>query len=349
MDALFCSSSFLIYRYVVDPDQCFCEGMKPYTFNAPSRVYPILNVDDIHVAIQTYIEEILSQGGNIGLALSGGIDSAILARYVPKDTVAYTFRCLAPQSVDESNQAAVYAKECGLAHKIVDITWKDYMSCVDVLMMHKGAPIHSIEPQIYMGALQAKKDGVTHFLFGENADIIFGGMDGLLAKDWKYEEFIERYTYLNPEKVLKKGKMITEPFERYKSGDYIDSYGFICDYFYTEANGSYDNACTTAGLHYASPFNRMRLQKKLDLARIRSGESKYMLRELFQRLYPNLEIPAKLPMPRAVKQWLASWQGPVRPEFIHGCADQLNGDKRWMMYILERFLNLVEYGKQKNT
>ena len=76
MDALFCSSSFLIYRYVVDPSQCFCEGMKPYIFNAPSRVYSILNADDIHIAIQTYIEEILSQGGKIGLALSGGIDSA---------------------------------------------------------------------------------------------------------------------------------------------------------------------------------------------------------------------------------------------------------------------------------
>ena len=49
-------------------------------------------------------------------------------------------------------------------------------------MIRKGAPIHSIETQIFIAAQKILADGFTKFIFGENADIIFGGMDGLLSK-----------------------------------------------------------------------------------------------------------------------------------------------------------------------
>lgn len=344
-DKLFCCEEFLTYRYLVDETRTFSSNIKPFYFRANPEKYHIKCVDDVADAIQSYIHEIVSQGGQLGLALSGGIDSAILAKYVPKDTMTYTFRCVAPGTVDETKVAKKYADLCGLEHTIIDVSWQDYLNAAKVLMAHKGAPIHSIEPQIYKAASIAKNDGITHMLFGENADIIFGGMDGLLKKDWSFDEFVERYSYLNPTKILKGGKQWLEPFEKYRQGDKIDFYGFITEYFYLEANNSYENACATAGVKYASPFNRMTLDFTLDFERIRRGDTKYVLRELFNRLYPDLGQPVKIPMPRAVQQWLEGWNGPTRPEFLPNCIEGLKADQKWMVFILERFLNQIDNGK----
>lgn len=341
-DRDFCSSSFLMYRFIADESKTFKDGITPFFFKANPNKFVIHCLEDVEKSIQSYVNEIISDGGKIGLALSGGIDSAILAKYVPKNTPTYTFHCVAQGALDETPMAKRYAEICGLENKIIDVTWTDYLELSTILMNHKGAPIHSIEPQIYKAALEAKKDGVTHLLFGENADIIFGGMDGLLAKDWKYDEFVQRYMYLNPEIVLKNGKLHLAPFEKYRKGEYIDFYGFIADYFYYEANNSYDNACTTAGVIYSSPFNRMKLGFELDYERIRRGDTKYMLRELFNKLYPDLGQPKKIPMPRAVTQWLHDWKGPKRKEFNPIKMDELKGDQKWMIFILEKFLNQID-------
>lgn len=345
-DRLFCMNSFLTYRYIADATKSFDDGVKPYFFSANPNKFHISSVQDVSSSIRQYVNEILKAGGKIGLALSGGIDSAILAKFVPANTQTYTFHCIAPGALDETEAAKQYADICSLPNKVIDVTWEDYMAVSPVLMKHKGAPIHSIEPQIYKAACVAKNDGITHLLFGENADIIFGGMDGLLAKDWTFDEFVQRYTYLDPRKILKEGKQLLGPFEKYRNGNMIDFYGFICDFFYYEANNSYDNACSTAGVVYSTPFNRMKLDFTLDFQRIRSGDTKYMLRELFNELYPQLGQPKKIPMPRAVTQWLADWDGPKRPEFIPHCADGLKGDQRWMIFVLEMFLNLLDNGKK---
>lgn len=343
-DRKYCSNSFLMYRYIADETKTFKSDILPYFFKANPNKYHISTVDDVEKSIKSYIQEIIDNGGKIGLALSGGIDSAILAKYVPAGTQTYTFHCIAPNALDETPMAKKYAEICGLPNKIIDITWVDYKKSAPILMQHKGAPIHSIEPQIYQAALMAKSDGITHLLFGENADIIFGGMDGLLSKDWTFDEFVQRYMYLDPQVILKDGKREMAPFEKYRCYDKIDFYGFICDYFYTEANNSYDNACSTAGIVYSTPFNRMKLDFQLDFNRIRKGDTKYMLRELFNRLYPDLGQPTKIPMPRAVTQWLQNWEGPTRPEFNTISVQKLKGDQKWMIFILEKFLNLLDNG-----
>lgn len=341
-DRLFCCEEFLMYRYLVDETRTFRSDIKPFYFRENPEKYHINCVEDVADAIQSYIQEIVSEGGKIGLALSGGIDSAILAKYVPKDTMTFTFRCVAPGTLDETSIAKTYADLCGLEHTIVDVSWQDYLDSSKVLMAHKGAPIHSIEPQIYKAASIAKEFGISYFLFGENADIIFGGMDGLLKKDWTFDEFVERYSYLNPARIMKNGTQWLAPFEKYRQGSMIDFYGFITKYFYLEANNSYENACVTAGVKYASPFNRMKLDVPLDYERIRRGDTKYMLRSLFKKLYPDLGQPKKIPMPRAVKQWLDNWNGPTRSEFLPNCIEGLNADQRWMVFILERFLNQID-------
>jgi len=334
------ASSFLMFRALTENNMSFSDRYPPYLFTAPSKRFNIKTVGDIDNAITTVINE--TQEYKIALALSGGIDSAIIAKYLPKGTLAYTFRCLADDAIDETETAREYADICGLEHRVVDITWGDYLEFAPILMKHKGAPIHSIEPQIFKGALRAKADGVTHLIFGENADMIFGGMDGLVSKDWSFDEFVNRYTYILPETVLKNGIRLLAPYEKYRTESGIDFYSFITKYFYNEANGSYDNACSTAGVVYISPFNRMILDAPLDYERIRNGESKYMLRELFRNLYNVSEVPQKTPMPRPLKQWLKDWAGPKRSEFFPSCIAGLNSDQKWMVFVLEMFLNLLE-------
>lgn len=46
------------------------------------------------------------------------------------------------------------------------------------------------------------KDGAQLMIVGESADLIFGGMDKLISPEWTFDEFVKRYTLLDPEAVL---------------------------------------------------------------------------------------------------------------------------------------------------
>ena len=280
--------------------------------------------------------------GNVALALSGGIDSAILAKFMPKGSKAYTFRCVVPgvKVTDESERAGLIAEINGLSHEVINIHWEDVIAVVDELMRHKKSPVHSIETQIYIAALKAKGEGFKRFIFGENADIIFGGMNGLLIKDWLIGEFIDRYSYVMPYKVLRDYEMNLEPYYEFENDGYIDAHYFINKYFRPESLGSYYNACDTAGIEFIAPYSMTYLDVPLDYSRIRNGESKYLVREAFRKLYPELNMPEKIPMPRPVNEWLKGWHGPTRSEFFPHCTDNMTGDQKWMIYCLERYLNL---------
>lgn len=342
IDKDFCMNSYLMYRYVYDSNLSF--STKPCAIvdlNFPRK--PVKNADDLLNALQEEIDDALSQG-SIALALSGGIDSAILAKLVPKGTKAYTFRCIVPgkKVIDESENSNRWAEMCGLNHEIIDITWEDIDRVMDTLMLHKGAPIHSIETQIYIAALKAKQNGAQQFIFGENADIIYGGMNGLLAEDWLAGDFIERYSYVMPYKVLKNPKMNFAPFQEFEKDGHIDGHDFINKYFRQEALGTYTNACSTAGVKFVGPYSKTYLAAPIDYERIRNGDTKYIVREAFRKLYPRVDLPAKIPMPRPVNEWFANWGGPKRNEFLPHCTDHMTGDQKWMVYSLERYLNLLD-------
>ena len=74
-------------------------------------------------------------------------------------------------------------------------------------------------------------------------------------------------------------------------------------------------------------------------ARIRNGESKYVLRELFERRFEGVAIPEKIAFARPMDRWLADWPGPKRAEFSRLDIDNFSGDQRWLLWCLERFLD----------
>lgn len=342
-DKAYCMSSFLMFRTIVDENATFKSGVVPKLFHNDRERIPVSTSIELERVLRDRVEKD-TNGKAAALALSGGIDSAILAKFMPKGSVAYTFRCRVPgiEVTNEVPAAARYAEECGLEHRVVEVYWEDFVRFAPVLMAKKGAPIHSIEVQIYKAACQAKADGFSSLIFGESADVNFGGMDGLLAKDWKIGEFVDRYAYILPHQVLRQPILITEPFSLYESDGYIDAHEFVRHEFYREAMGTYQNACGAGGVEFCAPFSHAFLGEPINYARVRNGESKYLVREIFSRLYPEWEVPKKIPMPRPMNEWLKGWRGPVRSEFYPHCTDDMSGDQKWLVWSLETFLNLID-------
>lgn len=343
VDKKYCSSSFLMYRTIADHSRTFAEGITPYFAEIPKNRVPIHTSDELYETLKAKIENICKKH-KAALCLSGGIDSAILAKFMPKGSVAYTFKCVVPgvNVTDETIQAAKYAAECGLEHRVIEIYWEDFEKYTDDLMKHKGAPIHSIEVQIYKAALKAKVDGFDTLIFGESSDVLYGGLTGLLSKDWTFGEFVDRYTFLKPYYVLKEYEMDLSPYKIYEKNGYLDVHAWNSHFFYKEGFNSYINACEFADMKFCSPYYETFLDIPLDLNRVRSGENKYLVREVFKKLYDNFEIPPKTPMPRPMNEWLKDWTGPVRDEFWPHCTDNMTGDQKWLVWALEKWLNLLE-------
>lgn len=337
----FCMNSYLRYRTIVDYECCFSERNRPWFFtNEPERV-PVNTSEELDVQLRKNIDEVLKMG-KVALMLSSGMDSAILARYLPEGTQTYTLSCKADSGIDETVTAKQYAEMNKLKHSVIDIYWEDFEKCAVSLMKQKGYPIHSIEVQIYKAALQAKKDGIDILIFGETADIIYGGHSKLLSRDWTLNEFIERFSFVDPKKVLRHPMDIPEPILPYvKEDGNVDVFGFLNGFEYPVSLGFYNNACRLGEIGFFAPYSYTVLGHPLNYSRIRNGEGKYVVRELYQKLYPDHPIPEKTPLPRPMGEWLANWTGPTHPEFISDYIDELTGDQKWYVYALEQFMKHV--------
>ena len=339
----FCMSSYLAFRYIEREGMDFYPGIQHENIPLPdSKDFTyVRTAAEIDTAIQKVFDSL--KGEKLGICLSGGMDSAILASYMPSCD-AYTFRFLGGEyQKEELARAEYYAKYYELNLHYVDIDWNTVQNCLEPVMRTKNAPVHSIEPQLYQAALQAKADGVTRLIVGESSDLIFGGMDQLLSKDWTVEDFSKRYTFLDPALVLKQPEDMSYLYERYRQGEKIDFLQFMNDVFSRESSSSYYNAFKTADMPYTDPYALLRMADSLDLNRVRNGESKYLIRELMQMKYPEIPVPNKVPMPRPVDAYFKDWCGPKRPEFRRDIdMSQLTGNQKWQLYCLEQFLNMYE-------
>lgn len=344
VDKKYCMSSYMAFRYIERDDKDFYEGMYHKNITPPADSEKILvhTTDDIDREIGKQMKHF--QNKKKGILLSGGMDSAIVASYLPRSD-AYTFRFLGGEfQAEELARAEYYAEYYSLNLHYVDISWETVVFHLEHVMRAKCAPVHSIEPQILQAALQAKADGIEMMFVGESSDLVFGGMDGLLAKDWTFDEFMNRYIFTKPEDVLKEPESMQYLFERYrKDGDKIDFLTFMDDVFSIESSSSYMNAFAVADMPYYDPYARLKMADELDLHRVRNGESKYLIRALMSKKYPEIPVPNKVPMPRPVDAYFKTWEGPTRPEFRKDIdMSKFTGNQKWQMYCLERFLEINE-------
>lgn len=341
----YCMSLYLAFRFIEDENLNFYDGLSHIIFkpNVNIKPTPCATANELDAAIQMAVKANYKPG-KTAIFLSGGMDSAIIASYMPEGTPAYTFKCIADGAVNETTRAKIYAKKNKLNCRIVEMYWEDFERLTPDICRYNQTPFHSIEIQLCKAIMQAKADGIEHIFIGESADLLYGGMHLLLAKDWEFEEFVKRYTFLDPARVLQTPVSVMDVYERYRlPNDKIDFLRFMDEIFSIESSSSYAHMFSMHSLSYTDPYTYTKLDGPLDLFRIRNGEPKYLIRELFSQRYPDLAIPDKITMPRATDQWLKDWTGPTRKEFKQGITG-LTGDQKWQLYCLEVFLN--EFDKE---
>lgn len=341
----FCLSSYMAFRYIWKDGVDFAEGFQHKNFcpvEDKERI-PVKTSEDIDREIQKQFDELYQKYDNIGILLSGGMDSANLAAYLKSGSHAYTFNSVSGEFDADVKRAKTYCKKLHLKHHLIDITMEDYEKYTPIVMRYKFAPVHSIEPQIYKAAELAKQDGVQLMIVGESADLIFGGMDKLISPEWTFDEFVKRYTFLDPNLVLAHPVDQSKLFERYRHGDNgIDVLKFMDEVFSIESSSSYMNAFGAAWLPYYDPYAKLIMADPLDMTRVRNGEPKYLVRGLYAIKYPELEIPFKIPMPRPVDAIFKDWSGPRGKEFRTDIPmEKLSGNQKWQLWCVEQFLKML--------
>ena len=346
----YCMSSYLAFRYIEREDMDFYRNTRHHNF-VPLPLEQrtrVATAEEIDRELTKTFERIGAE--KLGLMLSGGMDSASLASYM-HGFDAYTFRFEGALFQDEVKRAEYYADTYGLNLHYIDIDWSTVERYLSPVMRAKGAPVHSIEPMLYQAAVQAGKDGIERLIVGESADLIFGGMDQLLSRDWTVEEFQQRYTFTKPELILNDPEDMSYLFERYRlENGKIDFLHFMDDVFSIESSGSYENAFGAAQMPYTDPYANLVMADELDLKRVRSGEPKYLIRDLFKMKYPAYPVPDKVPMPRPVDLWFEKWSGPQRKEFRKDInMDLLTGNQKWQLYCLEQFLEMYEPEERRHN
>ncbi|MDR2396187.1 MAG: asparagine synthase C-terminal domain-containing protein [Endomicrobium sp.] len=339
IDKEYCMSSYLAFRFVPEKNVGWSEEYIPkYPEVEQENIIPIENAQDI----SNYLKTFTKQNVNAGLLLSGGIDSAIIASYCPKGTKAYSIRFNSDGAIDETIMAQKYADYYGLDLKIVEVYWEDYVNLTPILIRNKKSGLHVVEVALYKAAATARKDGINKLYCGNGADSNFGGMSKLLQKDWDFEEFVQRYTYIMPQSILKNPGSIINTYEKFKLEDgKIDFISFLRNVHGIGIIQAFTNALSLAGCTALEPYENMLLKRPLDLFRIRSGEPKYLLRRLFSKRYPNFEIPHKIPFVRPMDKWLKDYKIPERKEFINNIDNKVNldGEQKWLIYCLSILLD----------
>jgi len=231
IDKDFCLSSYMAFRYIYKDNYDFFGRMQHQTFKGVPKEerVKVRTANEIDFFIKKQIDNLYRKHTKIGILLSGGMDSAVLATYLKPGSNAYTFRTNLSNTFDaDIERSEKYCRMLGLNHIYIDIDFDDYKKYTPIVMQSKSAPVHSIEPQLYKAAIEARKQGDELIIEGDGADYIFGGVDKLLSKDWRYGDFVERYTYLNPTFVLNNPVDISDFFEKYRlADDMIDFWGII--------------------------------------------------------------------------------------------------------------------------
>ncbi len=346
IDKNYCMSHYLAFRFIKNENINFYEGLnhKVYKGHLENEIQSVTTINDIDRIIKEKINEFYIPD-KTAILLSGGMDSAILASYLPKGTKAYTFHCVAQCAIDEREQAKKYCDAYGLDQEIIEMNWADFEELTPKILRADGVPFHSIEVMLLKAAKYAKSQGIERFIIGESADLIFGGMDKLIGKDWDFEEFYNRYNFVEPSNALKNFVSVSDVYEKCRlQNNKIDFMTFMNEVFSIESSTSYMHAFKIGGIEYLDPYSFMKMAEPLDLQRVRNGEPKYMIRELFAKRYPNIPIPTKIPMPRATTQWLKDYKT-TRPEFIPNCTENMTGDQKWLCWCLEQFLNMYDKGE----
>ena len=114
IDKDFCLSSYIAFRYLWKDGVEFAEGFQHKNFRPVDKdeQIPVKTSEDIDRQIQKQFDALYEKYENIGILLSGGMDSANLASYLRPGSHAYTFNSVSGVFDADVERAKKYCKKC---------------------------------------------------------------------------------------------------------------------------------------------------------------------------------------------------------------------------------------------
>jgi len=118
------------------------------------------------------------RGKKVALALSGGIDSAVLAALLRDEVVAYTLTTHFPNYCEEG-EAVRMARHLGIEIRRVNATEEDFIRALPDAIRICESPLYNLHPVgRYLLARAARADGFDTLVTGDGADELFSDRSG---------------------------------------------------------------------------------------------------------------------------------------------------------------------------
>lgn len=343
-----CIDEYLAFQHIysdIEWDYGF-HNRKYNEYSECSRIYKV----NTGVEAVEYLKTISSNIKNkyttneIGILISSGIDSATVAKTLPKNTTALYATYKERNQDPEIDIVKQYCKINNLKLIVVEVSWKDYEKYMDYLMTIKKSPIHPCEIPVYMCCLKAKEIGIKILFSGWGADTHFGGMDKLLSKNWTLDEFKTRYEYCP--RINNNNKELDNLYNEFMNGEYIITNNFLTYNYHIMTIKSFFYLPEACGLIHIPLWGYIGLNHELDLVRVRKGDSKYVIREAFDILYKNteLKVTEKIPFTRPTDIYMRDHFNDIKyTETLNNYHKKhsLKPQQKWMVYILNRFIKNI--------
>jgi asparagine synthase (glutamine-hydrolysing) len=186
--------------------------------SAPGDPALHLTEDAVERALEDAVVSHLVADVPVGLFLSGGVDSSLLAALVARHSRVNAFTVGTHSRLDESSFASQVANHLGLDLHIRWVTGDDFLANFDDWSFYNDDPVSDPSALALMLITEhAREGGMKVMLAGEGADELFGG----------YSSYVRYRTY----SLLSRGPWagpIAKPFARRVrgvDGDYLRSLG----------------------------------------------------------------------------------------------------------------------------
>ena len=333
-----CVGCFLRYRSFPHDITPFMQKKHFAIEKTPTK---ISNENDLDKYLNSFFKSI--DFNKTGIMLSGGIDSSLLASYMPKGSYAFTIAYPEMKNKDEVDRAKFFAKTFGLKLVVVEVTFQDVLRFHDELVINKGQPLSSIEIGIYKMCLEAKKQNLDSLITGMGADGVFGGTFNLMSRDWTNKEFVERFTYIRPEVVMKNAVDSMEFYEMYYGNPYFDMFGFLDDVESEYTVSYFANPADLSGIKLYAPFESCVRNFELDRSEMLNGNEKKLLRLLFKK-HNGFEFSGiKKAFPRPIEYWENLYCDKLDDIFYSDSFARLNNsEQKWILFTTNRFIKLYK-------
>lgn len=333
-----CVGCFLRYRSLPHDITLFSEKKH---FSIGKSSIKISNQNDLDIYLTSYFKNV--DFSKTGIMLSGGIDSSLLASYMPKGSYAFTIAYPEMQNKDEVERALFFANKFGLKLVVVDVTFEDVLRFQDGLMINKGQPLSSIEIGIYKMCLEARKYNLDTLITGMGADGVFGGTFNLMSRDWTNEEFVNRFSYIEPKIVMRNPVDSLEFFEMYYGTPYFNMFGFLDDVESEYTVTYFANPCELAEIKLLAPFESCIRDFELDRVGIVNGKEKIILRQLFKKRTGFEFNGIKKAFPRPTEYWANLYDKKLDDMFFEDAYERLTTpEQKWILYTTNQFVKLVK-------